>query len=150
MDVCLLVVSFVFVLLFVLPYVTSTTLDDRIISGCLGISLLFALAPAVLLARLYVGEIRVDDDGIAWWVWKRRWRSIRWRDATILLTKRTTNYATGRMMTSYCISTAETLTWWNLMRHGQRFDDTLPESNALNELVAKYSSLHKIRILTVT
>ena len=93
-------------------------------------------------------NIHIDNNGIGWWVWGKRWRYIRWV-AVKMITIATVIVRNWipRFVTSYCFYTTEYRSWFNSQRHGMGFSNDLPNSGALIEAVDKYVRQLNIPVL---
>lgn len=116
---------------------------DRICS--LGLPI---FSPLFLVTRIYLGDIHVDDDGIGWWAWGRRWRYIRWADLKVITADIVAAYnQIPTTATSYCLYTTAKMSWYNSQRYGMRFDDHIPNAEALIQAVDRYVRQHNILVL---
>ena len=61
--------------------------DDVVTARFITLAFLFIFCPLLFLGRTYLADIHVDDDGIGWWVWGRRWKYIRWVDVKVMTIK---------------------------------------------------------------
>jgi hypothetical protein len=98
----------------------------------------------LLKGRIYAGDIHVDDDGLGWWVWGRRYRYIRWVEIQgITVTTIATPKEKPRTATTYSFYKTEKRPFW----YGLRFDDHIPNANALIEAVDQQVQKHSIPVL---
>jgi hypothetical protein len=109
---------------------------------------LIAFCPVLFWGRIYIADIYVDNGGIAWWLWGRRWRYIRWSDVTSLTidTIIIRNYL-AKFVTSYCLYTTEKRTWINSQLHGMRFDADIPSADKLVAAVMGHLIEHNVPVL---
>lgn len=108
---------------------------------------LTAFCPVLLWGRIYAADIYVGDDGIAWWLWGRPWRSIRWSDVTAMTIETITvrNYLVT-FATSYCIYTTEKRNWLNSQLHGMRFDGDILNADKLIAAVTGHLIEHNVPV----
>lgn len=121
-------------------YAGSDVVEYRIVSLA---GLMFS--PMFFLGRIYMGDIHVDDGGIGWWAWGRRWRYIRWTDVKTLTVKTiVVRNETPPKQTIYSLyKTDKTPSAFHMLR----FDDQIPNAKALIDAVDRYVRQHNILVL---
>ena len=109
------------------------------------LAFLFIFCPFLFLCRTYLADIHVDDDGIGWWVWGRRWKYIRWADVKVMTID--TIFVYGNvppMVTVYSFyGTDKTPTFF----HPLKFGDDISNADALIAAVTQYVQQHNIEVL---
>jgi hypothetical protein len=109
---------------------------------------LLIFSPMFFIGRIYAGDIHVDDEGIGWWAWGRRWRYIRWTDVKAITVKTIAAYnQIPPTQTSYCLYTTDNMSFYHSQRYGMRFDDHIPNAKALIDAVDGYVRRHNILVL---
>jgi hypothetical protein len=98
----------------------------------------------IFLGRIYIGDIHLDDDGIGWWVWGRRWDYIKWSDIKVI-TIEIIAAPNGKPRTQTIYSFYRTEKTPSF--HGLRFDDHIPNAEALIDAVDEQVRKHNIPVL---
>jgi hypothetical protein len=143
-DLLLLVSVPLMIRITVYAFSSSYPFDDFVGARITCLAIL-AFTPMFFLGRIYWGDIHVDDEGIGWWVWGKRWTYIRWADVTAITIEIIAAYnQIPPTMTSYCLYTTDKLTYYNSQRHGMRFDDHIPNADAFIDAVDRNVRKHNI------
>jgi hypothetical protein len=108
-------------------------------------SLLFTFCPFLFLGRTTVADIHVDDDGIGWWFWGRRWKYIRWANAKVMTIETILVYGNSPPMVTFYnfYRTEKTPTFF----YPLKFGDDIPNAGALVAAVTQYVRQHNIKVL---
>jgi len=105
--------------------------NDALTEQIIGLVLL-ALCPVLFWARVYLGDIYINRDGIEWWLWGRCWKSIPWAKVKSMTVETIVvrNWL-ARFVTSYCLYTTDKRNWINSQLHGMRFSEDRPDADNL-------------------
>jgi hypothetical protein len=106
--------------------------------------LLLLACPWFFIIRLSAGNVQVDDSGIGWWAWGRRWMYIRWTEIKIITVDIVAAYyQIPKTTTTYSFYKTEKIPNFHLLR----FDDHFPNANALINTVDQYVRQYEIPVL---
>lgn len=107
--------------------------------------LLLTFCPAVFWGRTTLADIHVDDDGIGWWLWGRRWKYIQWADVKVMTIETILVYGNAPPMVTFYrfYRTDKTPGFGSLLSFG----DNIPNAGALIAAVTQYIQQHNIKVL---
>jgi len=141
---CIWMTLYIFVFYDPAIYTRHSLAEARIVCP----PMFFFLCVGILAGRLYVADIHVDDDGIGWWAWGRRLLYLRWADVKTITIETIRAYnQVPPTVTSYCLYTTDKLNFYNSQKHGMRFDDNIPNAEALIGAVDRYVQQYNIVVL---
>jgi hypothetical protein len=122
----------------------SYPFDDFVGARIIGLLFLIVFCPCLFLVRTSVGNIHVDDDGIGWWAWGRRWLYIRWSEVKVITVAIIAAYnQIPPTQTIYSLYRTEKTPSFHLLR----FDDHMPNAGALIDAVDRNVRKHNIPVL---
>jgi hypothetical protein len=144
----LFVVATTVFFLWMLPYVFFVyARGDALEMRCV-ILVMLILSPLVFWARIYGGDIHIDDAGIGWWAWGRRWRYIQWANVKVVtISTIAAHNQIPPTTTSYSIHTTNNMNFYHSQRYCMRFDDHIPNANGLIQAVDRYVRQYNIAVL---
>ena len=106
---------------------------------------LFIFCPFLFLGRTFSADIHVDDDGIGWWFWGRRWKYIRWSDVNVMTIETILVFGNSPPMVTFYnfYRTDKTPTFF----YPLKFGDDIQNAEALIAAVTQYVRQHNIKVL---
>jgi hypothetical protein len=119
--------------------------SDVITARIVTLAFLFLFCPFLFLGRTFIADIHVDEDGIGWWFWGRRWKYIRWADVKVMTIETIVAYGLApQPVTLYSFyRTDKTPTFF----YPLKFGDDIQHAEALVAAVAQYVQQYNIKVL---
>ena len=143
-DLCLLLFTAAFIVANIYTFFFYK-LDEVVTARILSSFFLFIFCPLLFWGRTTLADIHVDDDGIGWWVWERRWKYIRWADAKVMTIETILVYGNAPPMVTFYrfYRTDKTPRFGYLLSFG----DDIPNADALIAAVKQYVQQYSIKVL---
>lgn len=117
---------------------------DVIAARIVSLLFLFVFCPFLFWGRIFIGDIHVDENGIGWWVWGRRWSYINWSDVRVMTIKTCIAYNQNPpIVTLYSLYRSDKTPQFNPLRFG----DDLPNAKSLIDIVTQHIKIHNGRIV---